>query len=349
MNLGSLLSSKLLLSGLLAFLLLVSPRLSAQVDVLLTADTSELRIGETLAVELQVSAPLEWEIQWPRYLDTLGGFEILEAGPIDQTESNGRRIQRQQLSLITFDSGAYRIPPQVVSYFKAGDTAVLESRSNPLLMQVYTVVVDTTSGIKPIKEVVAVPITTAEVLSWAGLVLLLLLIGFGIYWWRKKQQNKPVVETPKVVYKVPPHETAMRGLSQLESQRLWQQGETKAYYIQLTEIIRTYIEAKFDVPALESITHEILRDLREVKLEEKQVHNLGELLEIADLAKFAKLEPDSDRNLQAIETSREFVKRTQNWAAVVATPPALAAAPEPTTESVPAESPASPSPEETLK
>ena len=92
----------------------------------------------------------------------------------------------------------------------------------------------------------------------------------------------------------------LAGLGELDGKQLWQNDKVKLYYIELTDIIRTYIERELNIPALESTTDELMetiRDFNEIKtldLPKETVQNLQKLLQEADLVKFAKHKPMSN-------------------------------------------------------
>ncbi len=99
-----------------------------------------------------------------------------------------------------------------------------------------------------------------------------------------------------MVYKTP-LEKATTLLQQLESKGLWQKGEIKSYYSELTHIARNYIEEEIHIPAMESTTSELIESLRraakqqKLKLSNETVENLESVLKQADLVKFAKVKP----------------------------------------------------------
>jgi hypothetical protein len=78
---------------------------------------------------------------------------------------------------------------------------------------------------------------------------------------------------------------------------LWQKGEVKSYYSELTDIARTYIEEEINIPAMESTTSELIVNLRntakqkKLKLSQETLQNLEKVLKQADLVKFAKVKP----------------------------------------------------------
>ncbi|WP_235921983.1 hypothetical protein [Flavobacterium phycosphaerae] len=86
-------------------------------------------------------------------------------------------------------------------------------------------------------------------------------------------------------------------LQQLERKELWQKGEIKNYYSELTDIARNYIEEEIHIPAMESTTSELIEGLRKaakqqkLKLSNETVANLEKVLMQADLVKFAKVKP----------------------------------------------------------
>jgi hypothetical protein len=135
------------------------------------------------------------------------------------------------------------------------------------------------------------------VAACAGVVLLVLRL----------RSKKPLfaVERPAV----PPYTLAMQALDRIKEEKPWQHGQMKAYYTRLTETLRAYMEGELELPALEWTTREILQALegREV-VEKKERERLGELLEEADLVKFAKAAPSPEESLAHLQAAYHFVE-----------------------------------------
>ena len=89
---------------------------------------------------------------------------------------------------------------------------------------------------------------------------------------------------------------------------LWQQGQVKAYYITLTDILRSYVEARLIVPAMERTTDDLVRALRVTALPPAQREQLANILQLADLVKFAKLAPAPAENEAAVPAARRFIQ-----------------------------------------
>ena len=100
-------------------------------------------------------------------------------------------------------------------------------------------------------------------------------------------------------------------LSELDAKQLWQKNQSKQYYIELTDIIRKYIEDRFNTPAMELTTEEILDKARMVRDMQPFYDMLTEVLHMADLAKFAKFEPLPQEHMDAMEKARHFVNTSR--------------------------------------
>lgn len=293
----------------------LSPRLFGQaVRTQIEIDSTELLIGNPVQLTLTVDHPGSVEIEFPLYVvgKELGGMEILTVDSLRQSGEGSFVRLEQQLQLTAFDSGYFQIPPQQIRSYPNGDTSQASlSQTNPLLIRYNYPAVDTTQAYKPIKDIRDVPFGFADIWPWlAGIGLALLLIGLPIFliFYRKA---KPTAFRRPPPPPVPPHEIAMKRLADLEAEKRWQKGDFRGYYFELSYIIRAYVEGRFKVMALESTTDAILGDLSGKLQDLKQTERLKELLQMAELAKFAKVEPTMQENMSSLDTARTFVKKTK--------------------------------------
>ena len=100
-------------------------------------------------------------------------------------------------------------------------------------------------------------------------------------------------------------------LERLYVQRLWQAEKHKLYYSTLTDILRTYIDGRFGVGAMEMTSDEIIEAMRNVDLPQKSAMDLTQILRDADLVKFAKAVPEAEENEAAYEAAWQFVEQTK--------------------------------------
>jgi len=296
------------------FLLLAGTSFSQEYKASAKLDTAAMLIGDQVKMHLSFSVPAKTEVRWPELPDTiLGKIQVLNRSKIDTVYSADKKslTLKQQLILTTFDSGFYTIPAIRFSYQKTGDTATLTELTDMLLLNVNSVKVDTTKAIKPIKGPMRIPISFREMLPWIlGALLLILLVVFGIYYWKKRQKAEPVFTLrPRVI--LPPHEIALAELEKLRIQKLWQSGRSKEYHTLLTDILRKYIEDRFKRNAMESTTSEIIEDLHGLpEISKELLEKLRQLLVLADLVKFAKAQPLPAEHESCLDDGVVFVKQT---------------------------------------
>ena len=124
---------------------------------------------------------------------------------------------------------------------------------------------------------------------------------------RKPRRESVVKPQPKL----PPHVVAIKALEELGHRKLWQNGKHKLYYSSLTEILRVYIDGRWDIGALEMTTDEIISALRDVELPHQSRSALIAILRSADMVKFAKATPDAEENEQSFIDAYYFVENTK--------------------------------------
>ncbi len=305
---------RLLKYKLILSLLFVWVQSFAQQPVVsVTLDTNVMLIGDQVGLQLQFTGPEGMELLWPAFPDTLDKFLVIDRSPLDTLPGEpGKPVTlTQRLLLTTFDSGLYTIPPIPVYYRMLPDTTIRIAESRPHYLAVHTVAVDTTQPIKPIKGPRTVALTFWEILRWVLIGLAaLLLIAFVIYYLKKRKNKEPVFRLRQRV-QLQPHEIALLDLEKLRIRKLWQQGNLKGYYTELTDILRRYIEARFTIPALESTSAEILHDLLGIPGVNREAWDLvGQVLMLADMVKFAKEKPSPQKNEESLERGIEFVNQT---------------------------------------
>jgi len=246
-------------------------------------DTTSIRIGEQF--QLKISVDETQNVIIPKI--QLKGLEIIDSTRIDTIKNS--LIRRYILT--GFDSGAFYIPQQQI--FVKNQAFLTDS----LLINIATIAIDTLKVKKfPIKSIKEEPYTFDDFRIYIYLILAILaIIGFWIYWFvirkRKETEDAPTYRT------LPPFEEAILRLNELDEKLLWQNNKIKEYYSELTEIVRGYIERELKVPALENTTDEVLAMIKDFKnadsieTSKETIKKLKDLLQEADLVKFAKSKP----------------------------------------------------------
>lgn len=302
---------QLLLILVLLVLSSAKPVISQTVQAMAKVDTASISIGQQVWFHLNLNVPKRTKVIWPILLDSLTSHvEIVHKSAID-TVVNGDYINySQRLTITSFDSGAYTIPPISINYQMDDDTAMQHSFSQAITFRVQTVKVDTTRAIRDIKSPMEAPLTFAEIVPWLLAVLVLTLILTLLwYYLRQRKNNKPFISLARKP-KQPAYQIALESLDGLKSRKLWQNGLIKEYYSYLTDILRLYIEDQFGIAAIEMTTDEILNAFVGKNGNPNVVNRLQQVLITADLAKFAKAQPIASENEISMHNAIDFVKET---------------------------------------
>jgi len=282
-------------------------------DVVLKAEISRdsMMIGEQALWSLKATLDKSLASAFPR-IDSLGDnrIEILEmsADTLQQSASN---ITLQASWLITsFDAGIYHLPPIPFLVRRAnGQIDTLYSES--LTLKVKTVAIDTTD-FQPfdIKLPIEYPVTLGEILPYIGFGLLIAaILALAIYMFIRWKQNKPLFFASRP--KDPPYIIALRDLDKIKAEKLWQNNKVKLYYTKVTDVLRIYLNAQFQIQAMEQTSEEILQSLQSIELPDELRNRLREMLSVSDLVKFAKYQPEMHENESALTVVSDFVYHTR--------------------------------------
>jgi len=257
-------------------------------------DTNSILIGEQ--INFSISNPISETEVWPTYDEFLAdGIEIIKQGKLDTNEN----LISQKFIITAWDSGSYYIPP--ISFSAT-------SKTQGLLLNLQTIILEEGAELKDIKQPMEAPIGWSDIWPWLLGIVLLILIAYILkkYVFTKKEALK--IEKPKVI--IPADITALQQLTKLDEAQLWQAGNVKKYHSEISEIIRRYTENRFNFIALELATEEIIIELKS-KVNNEQLASITILLKRADLAKFAKSKPEETENKESMQLAKHFVAQTK--------------------------------------
>lgn len=307
-----LITSKKFLKAMACTAMIISSGMvqAQQVTVDARIDSLQLLIGEQAKVELEVSLDAKQKLQLPFLRDTLvKGVEILDiAKPDTQMLNDGKRMLiKQEYTITSFDSALYYLPPFEVMVDGA------PYRSKALAVKVYSIPVDTLHpeqffGPKTVREI---PITWDDVSTIVWLTLLMLALGgLAYYLFIRYKDNKPIIKKIKIEPKLPPHQQALQEIERIKGDKTLRTTDPKAYYTELTDVLRTYMEERFGFNAMEMTSSEIIDKLKEIN-DKESINDLMFLFQTADLVKFAKHSPLMNENDMNLVNAVDFINKTK--------------------------------------
>ena len=132
-------------------------------------------------------------------------------------------------------------------------------------------------------------------------VVCIALIAAAVTFYVRRRRPEPVAPP------VPPQETALEALLQLESAAL----DPRAFYTRLIEILRAYIAVRFGVDEPDDTASELLSALsKAAEVSEAHLLLLRGIVTESDLVKFAARLPAQDAPARALRACRDFVRET---------------------------------------
>ncbi len=258
-------------------------------------------------------------------------IDILHYGNFNDQNENGKfeademNWQRNALNDEVLLSNSFKVriwePGQIIALspkveFQMGDEVLLYADLSPAMLFVIPPV-DVESirqdsiGISPIKTIIKEPVQLSDYAVYFYFIGGVL--GFWLVYvlYGRNAQKKELAPIPKVQIVIPAHKIALGKLHELDDKKLWQTGNIKGYQSELTYIVREYLENRYGVIALEMTTDEIVQSLKKRDLEKHHIDELRNILQVADLVKFAKSKPNVNIHREFMDKAVTFVKETQ--------------------------------------
>lgn len=284
-----------------------TPTVTAPVTVHASAEPKEITIGDPVRYTVEVAAAADTEIIIPVLSGTIGVFSISDFGESPPRKENGRVVASRWYKLTTFEAGDHLIPAPKVMYRLPGED-LQEAQGDEVLVGVASLLSKDpqATDIRDIKPPEEVPFDWRPYGIAAATVVAVGLLGAALFYLLNRPRRQRVVP-PR-----PPHELALTALNRLRAQGLIEQGAFEAYYVQLSSIVRHYLEDHFQIRAPEMTTEEFLSTLAtDGRLIPPHRRLLTEFLSQADLVKFARHLPSLRDSEAAYEAARRFVEDTK--------------------------------------
>lgn len=284
-----------------------------------TFDPTELTVGDVFRLRLLIEADtaLQLELE-PMNAGQLQHIEV-KAPQVKQVNarklglkdlaSKGRVFYELSYPLQVFAPGEHTLPPVTIGYTHTnGEQATIQTPAYTFAVK--SVHRSNAQTLKQIKPPRPVPTPLAVYLLVTLLVIILIAASTFLYLSRRARATPPAIETPPQRL---PHEIASERLVQIEEQNLVAQGQLKLYHIQLSQVIRQYLNDRYHIPALELTTDDLLEALRREEIQETHLRLIQEFLTACNLVKYAKhvpSEPEAHTRMAEAQQVIDVTKET---------------------------------------
>ncbi|MDB5134613.1 MAG: hypothetical protein JWP37_1216 [Mucilaginibacter sp.] len=296
---------------LILFLVCFYYRAGAQnVQVGSKLDKVSIPIGGQTVLHVTAHIPAKSIISFPQLKDSIGKIKIVN-GPKPDTAFDKNDPATETIThsytITSFDTGVYVIPE--LDFHTKADVF----KTGAVSLQVKPVLVDTTKAFYDIKQPFVVSYTFWDWLKdhWilVTIILVSILLVIAIIYYLKNRPKEVIIE--KAAPALPADTIALNKLYELRNKKLWQQNEIKPYYIELTDILREYLEMRYRIKTHEQTTGEIFEGLKNKDMPASGRNSLKQLLTLADLVKFAREKPSPAENEQIMEDAINFIRQTK--------------------------------------
>ena len=212
------------------------------------AEPDSILIGDRSDLVIDVEKDLVQVVEFPEFEDRDGKIEVVESLPVDTLERDGRRLKLRKRYRLAASTRAVRRGTARVLYADKNILDTLSSRDS-VYLEVTTFQIDSTSqSIYDLKGQRTLPFRFREIRGYVlwGLLALALLAAaaYALHRWLAAR-GKRLGDLFKPAPPLPPHVAAIQALEALHNQKLWQNNRHKQYYSGLTDILRTYIAARW--------------------------------------------------------------------------------------------------------
>jgi hypothetical protein len=289
---------------------------SGPVQATVRLEPKQPLIGDPVMLTIRVVAEKGVELLMPEFGEALERFAIIDFAPRESLDDQGRTVAVQRYRLQPPASGRQAIPPILIEYVdrRAGQRAAppdmdaYELLTEPLEFEVQSVIPrQAKADLKPPLGKLD-PLVPPPPRRWPWLVgLLAIVIAASPFTlraflaWRRRARRRSA------------YEIARGRLERLLAQPRPAGEQIDAFYVELSGIVRRYLEDRFELRAPELTTEEFLVAVgQSPDLSHDHQTLLREFLRQADLVKFARIQPSSEDVEQSINAARRFLDETRD-------------------------------------
>ena len=275
------------------------------VSATLTADKQDMTVGDPVALTLEVNHPAGTHVIIPPPDKNWGDVEVRSQSQTETVDNgDGTQTTRQTITITRFAPGEFETPPLTLTVSNSsGQTS--EVVAAPVALNVTPILAEGDTTLNDIRPPVGLDVPPAWPMIAAGVALALVVAVVGVWLFRRWRYGRGLVDNRL------PHQVALDELARIEGLKLAEQGQFKQHYSLVTDCLRAYLEAQFDIRAFDRTTAELKQRLAASALTTDHTRKFIGLFTESDLVKFAKLEPDLNMAQQLPSQARTLVLSTR--------------------------------------
>jgi len=286
---------------------------NSQTSVKATVDSANTYIGSRVIIELSIAVEADTKYIFPEINDTINRLIVINRSLIDTNLSGTNKTLSQKIYLTAFDSGSYTFPS--LTFFAQKNAGMpIPLYSNPIDLNFKNVDISKMKDIGGIKPIYTIEKHWYDYI-WYYLAVFLIISAIVIAYIVYKKRKKPleiIDNKHRSIPNINSYEFAFSNLQELRDKQYWATKEYKLHFTLLTDTIRRYIEIKYRIPALESVSYELLNDYLLKTDNQKAYKILADIFAVSDIVKFAKFIPSDEQSINCLTKAFEFIKLNED-------------------------------------
>ena len=293
--------------------------ISGPIKVNFKVDRTEISLADNINLVLEVIVDKEYELGLPVF-----GEKLEQFGIVDYYNEKPQLIDEDHIKagcsyvLEPFLSGEYKIPPMKIYFRTGGDLAEgVEEGSHEIETEEITITVTSllqedyeNLSIKPIAGSIDPP--PASLPWYLFLIAFIIIAGSvtGLFLYKKARD-----EERNRIITIPAHEHAYNELRKLVAKKYIEKQEYKLFYYKISNILRHYIENRYNLHAPEQTTEEFLDIIYKKEhglFNSEQKELLKDFMVHCDMVKFTDIIPSTEEVQKTFNTCKDFIENTRD-------------------------------------
>jgi hypothetical protein len=296
---------------IVSYLLSFSAWSQSKISISSSVNKTTIYIGDLITYSVKITHDEDVEVLLPSLGANLGGFEIRDYHEFEPRKVEDKIVHQVDYVISTFDVGDFEIPPIAVGYKVLPDTVEQIMKTESIKIVVESMKPSEDGDIREIKPPWEISFNWKPIVIIGIIAFFAILFVIAFIYVIKKRKKGEAIIPKKLEPQRPPHEIAYEELQRLADSDLLETGQIKLYYSEVSDIIRRYLEGRYQIIAMEMTTTEVLDQLRATEIEENHFGFFVQFLESCDLVKFAKYIPTETENEEIMKLAIQIVDETK--------------------------------------
>jgi len=279
--------------------------MAAEPIVTADLDLREAWVGDPVNLTIEVHFDDAWDIELFEFDEHLDEAHILSQAwsGVSRDPETQLNCQVFRAQLAWYELGEFRL--ENIGFQATPEAGSPVRLSVPDLdITINAMLENDDALLAPPKQQIVIPTPMKIGLILAVVLGILAMVGTWVYF--KKRPKKAISEPTEP--RLPPFDEALANLKELTHGSLLKEGRSKAFYVEISQIVDVLYGRLFHVPAPEMTSFEVDECLRDQDMEASLLEVNASFHELCDAVKFARYEPKQAENTDVVNWAHSIIE-----------------------------------------